>query len=69
MQETQVFRLYRTKHIDIKFHYVRDALCDRVIELVYFPTEQMTVDILTKLLSCGRFETSIGDGTKESTKC
>ena len=47
----------RTKHIDIKFHYVREALQDGVIELVYCPTEQMTADILTKPLSRGRFET------------
>ena len=47
----------RTKHIDIKFHYVREALYDRVIELVYCPTEQMTADILTKPLPRGRFET------------
>ena len=47
----------RTKHIDIKFHYVCEALYDRVIELVYCPTEQMTADILTNPLSHGRFET------------
>ena len=47
----------RTKHIDIKFHYVHEALYDRVIELVYCLTEQMTADILTKPLFHGRFET------------
>ena len=40
----------RTKHIDIKFHYVREALYGGVIELVYCPTEQMRADILTKPL-------------------
>ena len=29
----------RTKHIDIKFHCVREALHDGIIELVYCPTE------------------------------
>ena len=42
---------------------MREALYDRVVELVYCPTEQMTADILTKPHSCGRFE------TYESTKC
>ena len=46
----------RTKHIDIKFHYVREALNDGFIELVYCPTDQMTADILTKPLSRDRFE-------------
>eukprot|EP00731_Ephydatia_muelleri_P036346 Em0239g7a len=47
----------RTKHIDIKYHYVREALMDGVIDLVYCPTQQMTADILTKPLSRDRFET------------
>ena len=46
----------RTKHIDIKFHYVREALNDGIIELVYCPTDQMTADILTKPLSRDQFE-------------
>ena len=37
----------RNKHIDIKFHYVREALEDGIINLIYCPTEQMTADILT----------------------
>ena len=47
----------RTKHIDIKFHYVREALEDGIINLIYCPTEQMTADILTKPLIRQRFET------------
>ena len=46
----------RTKHIDIKYHFVREALQDGTIELVYCPTEKMVSDILTKPLSRGRFE-------------
>ena len=47
----------RTKHIDIKFHYVREALEDGIIDLIYCPTEQMTADILTKPLARQQFET------------
>ena len=47
----------RTKHIDIKFHYVHEALEDGIINLIYCPTEQMTADILTKPLTRQRFET------------
>ena len=46
----------RTKHINIKFHYVLETLYDGIIELEYCPTEQMTADILTKPLLYGRFE-------------
>ena len=46
----------RTKHIDIKFHYIREALRDGAVDLIYCPTERMTADILTKPLSRGRFE-------------
>ena len=47
----------RTKHIDIKFHYVHEVVHDGIIELVYCPTERMTTDILIKPVLCGRFET------------
>ena len=46
----------RTKHIDIKYHYVREALQDGTIDLVYCPTENMIADIFTKPLSRNRFE-------------
>ena len=47
----------RTKHIDVKFHYIREALEDGIIDLIYCPTEQMTADILTKPLARQQFET------------
>ena len=47
----------RTKHIDIKFHYVCEALENGVIDLIYCPTEQMAADILTKPLTRRCFET------------
>ena len=47
----------RTKHIDIRYHYVREALQKRIIELRYCPTSDMIADILTKPLNKGRFET------------
>lgn len=40
----------RTKHIEIKYHFVRDARERRQIELQYLPTAEMTADILTKPL-------------------
>jgi len=46
----------RTRHIDINFHFVREALSNGCIELIYYPTEQMVADVLTKLITCNRFE-------------
>ena len=46
----------RTKHIDIKYHYVREAIQQRLITLSYCPTNEMIADLLTKELPRGRFE-------------
>jgi hypothetical protein len=40
----------RTKHIDVRFHFVRNAVSDGKVILQYCPTETMTADILTKSL-------------------
>ena len=41
----------RTKHIDIRYHSIRDAIDEEKIQLCYIPTENMTADVLTKGLS------------------
>jgi len=40
----------RTKHIDIKYHFVQDACAQGLIELNYLPTAEMPADIMTKAL-------------------
>lgn len=40
----------RTKHIDIRFHFIRYAIAEGRISLSYCPTEDMTADVLTKAL-------------------
>ncbi|THH12624.1 hypothetical protein EUX98_g9795 [Antrodiella citrinella] len=40
----------RTKHIDIRFHFVRYNIEDKKILLTYCPTDDMTADIFTKAL-------------------
>jgi len=47
----------RTKHIDIRYHYVHEAVQDGLISLLYCPTEEMIADLFTKPLSRERFET------------
>ena len=41
----------RTKHIDIRHHFVRDLVNRKTIELSYCSTEDMVADLLTKGLN------------------
>ena len=41
----------RCKHIDIKYHFIRDALHKKKIEIIYCPTTDMIADIMTKPLT------------------
>jgi len=41
----------RTKHIGIRYHYVRTAIYNRLIQLFYIPTTENLADLLTKSLS------------------
>src|SRR6185369_11581525 len=38
----------RTKHIDIRFHFLRDNHESGQIDLIHVPSERQTADILTK---------------------
>jgi Reverse transcriptase (RNA-dependent DNA polymerase) len=40
----------RTKHIDIRYHFIRHTVNSGAIKLVYCPTDDMVADILTKAL-------------------
>lgn len=40
----------RSKHIDIRYHFVRDTVQNDKIVIDYIPTSQQTADILTKAL-------------------
>lgn len=40
----------RTKHIDIKYHFVKDYIKRGIIQCEYCPTDDMQADLLTKPL-------------------
>lgn len=40
----------RTKHIDIRHHFIQEAVNDNFVKIVYKPTAEMIPDILTKPL-------------------
>lgn len=46
----------RSKHIDIKYHFIRSHVQNGTIELTYVPTEDNIADIFTKSVSKFKFE-------------
>jgi len=44
----------RTKHIDIKYHFVRELVLSAEVRIVYCPTEIMLADVFTKPLASPR---------------
>lgn len=46
----------RTKHIDIRYHFLRDLVESEVVSFSFIPTENQSADILTKPLDGSRFE-------------
>nr|GEV87684.1 retrovirus-related Pol polyprotein from transposon TNT 1-94 [Tanacetum cinerariifolium] len=47
---------YRSKHIDIRFHFIKEQVENRVVELYFVNTEYQLADIFTKALSSERIE-------------
>ena len=45
----------KTKHISIKFHYIRELIDSGEIKVQYCPTSEMLADIFTKGLSAEKF--------------
>ena len=45
----------RTKHVDVKFHFLREQVVLRSIEIQYLPTQQQIADIMTKALTPDQF--------------
>ena len=46
----------KTKHIAIRYHYVRDLIGNGVIEMVFVPTTEMIADGLTKAVGKEKFK-------------
>ena len=45
----------RSKHIDVRFHFLRNLIKDEVVELVQCSTQEQVADILTKPLKLETF--------------
>jgi hypothetical protein len=46
----------RTKHIDIRYHFIRELVEEQTLVLEHIVTDQQKADILTKALDSLRFE-------------
>lgn len=46
----------RTKHIDIRYHFIRDLVEENIISLEHISTEHQLADLFTKPLDTLRFE-------------
>jgi len=46
----------RTKHIDIRYHFIRKLVADGEVTLSYCNTNSQVTDIFTKLLSWAKHE-------------
>jgi hypothetical protein len=40
----------RTKHIDVRFHFIRQAIKNKIFNIIYCSTNDMVADLLTKTL-------------------
>ena len=47
----------KIKHIEIRYHLIRDLVERKIVCLEYIPTERQSADIFTKPLDRSKFET------------
>ena len=47
----------KTKHIEIKYHFIRDLVEGKIVALEYIPIERQNANIFTKPLDRSKFET------------
>jgi uncharacterized membrane protein YciS (DUF1049 family) len=50
----------RTKHIDIRYHFIREHVMNGTVELFFIPTEEQTADIFTKSIDESTFTRLVG---------
>jgi hypothetical protein len=46
----------RTKHVEIDFHFVRDRVADKSLNIRFIPSSDQLADVLTKSLVSNRFQ-------------
>ena len=46
----------KSKHIEVRYHFIRDMVQEGAIKLEYVPIEEKVVDVFTKPLAHVKFE-------------
>jgi hypothetical protein len=54
LSENPVFH-DRSKHVDMRYHYIRDMVKRGAVRLQYISTDEQIADVLTKPLSSTKF--------------
>jgi len=53
----------KSKHIDIRYYFIREMLRNHTVDLIYIPSKRMITDVLTKVLPGLRhFKCALGFG-------
>ena len=50
----------RTKHIDVRFHFIRDIIANDVVLIEKVPTADNMVDMATKVVPVTKFKHCLG---------
>ena len=51
----------RTKHIDIRYHFIREHAMNGIVKLHFVPSEKQLADIFTKLLDESTFSRLVSE--------
>ena len=46
---------HRSKHIDIRYHFMREKVEEKIINVVHDPTQEQLADIMTKIVTFDTF--------------
>jgi len=58
----------RTKHVDIRYHFVREFVVDGYIKIIFVKTEENRADMFTKNVSGGRYQEHAGNLLRLETR-
>ena len=46
----------KTKHIEVRYHFIRDMVQKKAVKLKSVPTKEQVADVLTKPMAHAKFE-------------
>ena len=46
----------RAKHVDVKYHFIREVVAKKEVQVIKVATEDNSADMMTKALPTGKFQ-------------